>query len=66
MGRNFADGPKLLPGNVLEGGKTIVKVKLDDGWIWCRHVDHLFPSQVQIESELVDQEFTPTTYVIGQ
>ena len=23
-------------------------------------------SQVQIESELVDQEYTPTTYVIGQ
>ena len=66
MGWNFADGPKLLPGNVLEGGKTTVKVKLDDGWIWCRHVDHLFPSQVQIEIELVDQEFTPTTYVIGQ
>ena len=49
MGRNFADGPKWLPGKVLKGEKTIVKVKLDEGRIWHRHVDHLFPSQVQIE-----------------
>ena len=59
MGRNFADGPKWLPGKVLEGGKTIVKVKLDDGRIWRRHVDHLFPSQVPIESESIDQDHAP-------
>ena len=62
-GQNFADGPKWLSGNVLEGGKTIVKVNLDDGWIWCHHADHLKPSA---NWELVDQEYTPTTYVIGQ
>lgn len=43
-GQNFADGPKWLSGNVLEGGKTIVKVNLDDGWIGCHHADHLKPS----------------------
>ena len=59
MGRNFADGPKWLPGKVLERGKTIVKVKLDDGRIWRRHVNHLLPSQVQIESESIDQECAP-------
>ena len=59
MGRNFTDGPKWLPGKVLEGGKTIVKLKLDDGRIWRRHVDHLLPSQVQIESESIDQECAP-------
>ena len=57
--RNFADGPKWLPGKVLEGGKTIVKLKLDDSRIWRRHVDHLLPSQVQIESESIDQECAP-------
>ena len=56
MGQNFTDGPKWLPRNVVEGGKTIVKVKLDDGRIRRRHVDHLLPSQVQIENESIDQE----------
>ena len=46
-------------GKVLEGGKTIVKVKLDDGSIWHRHIDHLFPSQVQTESEPINQEYAP-------
>ena len=36
-----------------------MKVKLDDGRIWRRHVDHPFPSQVQIESELIDQDYAP-------
>ena len=59
MGQNFADGPKWLPGKVLEGGKTIVKVKLDDGRIWHHHANHFLPSQVQIESESIDQECAP-------
>ena len=37
-----------------------VKVKLDDGRIWHRHVDHLFPSQVPIESESIDQDHAPS------
>ena len=36
-----------------------MKVKLEDGRIWHRHVDHLFPSQVQIESESIDQDYAP-------
>ena len=36
MDRDFADEPKWLPGKVLEGRKTVVKVKLDDGRIWRR------------------------------
>ena len=36
-------------------------MKLDDGQIWHRHVNHLLTSQVQIESESIDQEYAPST-----
>ena len=35
------------------------KLELDEGRIWHCHVDHLFPSQVQIECESIDQEYEP-------
>ena len=57
MGQNFADGTKCFFGKVLEEGKTIVKVKMDDDRIWRHHVNHLLPSQVQIERESIDQDY---------
>ena len=57
--RNFATGSKWLPGKVLvREGKTMVKIELDDGWTWQRHVDHLLRSQVEIESDMDNQDFT--------
>ena len=57
--RNFATGPKWLPGKVLvREGKTMVKIELDDGRTWQRHVDHLLRSQVEIESDTDNQDFT--------
>ena len=47
MCRNFADGPKWLPGVITEcDSATSVKVKLDDGRSWRRHVDHVTPTAV--------------------
>ena len=52
MSRNFADGHSWVPGTVLEGdGTTAVRVRLDDGRIWRRHLDHVTPSQVVGEPE---------------
>ena len=46
MCRNFADGPRWLPGSVIERDTaTSVRVKLDDGRVWRRHLDHVIPSR---------------------
>ena len=53
MCRNFAMGPSWLPGIVSEcEGNTMVKVKLDDGRMWRRHVDHIIQSGVVTETDL--------------
>ena len=52
MSRNFADGHSWVQGTVLEGdGTTAVRVRLDDGRIWRRHLDHVTPRQVVGEPE---------------
>ncbi len=62
MGRNFAAGPKWLPGKVVEReGETMVKLKLDDGRTWRRHVDHVLQSQLPTENESVPLEDDPLT-----
>jgi hypothetical protein len=51
MGQNFATGPRWLPGTVLEcEGDTAVQIKMDDGRIWRRHLDHVIHSQVPEET----------------
>ena len=51
MGRNFAAGPRWLPGTVLEcEGNTAVQIKMDDGRIWRRHLDHVILSEVPEET----------------
>ena len=62
MARNFAPGVKWIPGTVVEKeGGVMVKVKLDDGRIWRRHIDHVVRSAVVIEPE-VDKPETGNTY----
>ena len=52
MGRNFATGVSWLPGIVVEReGNNVVKIKLDDGRIWRRHVDHVIKSKVVTDIE---------------
>jgi len=42
MGRNFMSGPTWIPGIITEcEGATVVKLRLDDGRIWRRHLDHV-------------------------
>ena len=51
VGRNFAAGPRWLPGTVLEcEGNTAVQIKMDDGRIWRRHLDHVILSEVPEET----------------
>ena len=51
MGRNFGLGPRWLPGTILEcEGDTAVQIKMDDGRIWRRHLDHVIHSQVPEET----------------
>ena len=56
MGRNFSAGASWLPGTILEcEGEVAVKIKLDDGRIWRRHVDHVrnteVPEEIRVESQ---------------
>ncbi len=59
MARNFVPGAqRWLPGKVVEKeGSVMVKVKLDDGRTWRRHVDQLIRSQL-IEPGLVTSQDT--------
>lgn len=55
--RNFMDGPKWVPGEVIERDTTTsVKVRLDDGRIWRRHLDHVLLSQVTTRCPVVSTE----------
>ena len=57
MGRNFAAGANWMPGVVLEcEGKTMVKIKLDDGRVWRRHVNHVLKSQVLLGADTSSQD----------
>lgn len=66
MGRNFMTGPKWMPGTVVEcHGNTTIKMRLDDGRIWRRHVDHVVTSQTSErnpqETVVVRPETDPLT-----
>ncbi len=57
MAHNFAAGVMWLPGRIVENPTgNIVKVKLDDGRIWRRHLDHVVKSSETIEPEAINQE----------
>ena len=66
LAKNFATGTtcKWLPGVVksLEG-RTMVAVKLEDGRIWRRHIDHIIRSHIVAEDTESDHEsdFDPST-----
>ena len=45
--RNFRQGPKWVAGTVLVGDGASVRVKMDDGRVWRRHVDHVKPMQLE-------------------
>ena len=48
-------GPKWVPGIVVEcEGNSNIKMRLDDGRIWRRHVDHVVTTQVVSERNLVE------------
>ena len=57
VARNFAEGTKWLPGSGTEcDSVTSVKIRLDDGRVWRRHVAHVVYSQVPVaEMEEVSQ-----------
>ena len=74
MARNFAPGVNWIPGIIVakEGG-VMFKVKLDDGRIWRRHVDHIVKSAVVIDPEVdkseqgnICDEFDPVTMPTAQ
>ena len=47
MSRNFTPGSKWLPGTIIKhDSTTLVQVKLDDGRVWRRYIDHVRESQV--------------------
>ena len=49
MARDFTagNGKKWVFGKVTEKiGETMVKLELDDGRTWCRHLDHIVRSQI--------------------
>ena len=52
MARDFSErGTEWLFGKVIEKlGETMVKVELDDGRIWRRHLDHVIRSQIGMRS----------------
>ena len=41
MCQNFMSGPTWKPGIVLEVDGTSLQVRLDDGRVWRRHMDHV-------------------------
>ena len=60
--RNFTQGPKWVAGTVLVGKGTSVRVKLDDGRVWCRHVDHVKTTQLESQpSELSESSSTASS-----
>ena len=60
MGRNFMTGPKWVPGIVVEcEGNSNMKMRLDDGRLWRRHVDHVVTAQVVSERNLQDAVESP-------
>ena len=46
MCRNFMSGPTWMPGIVLEVDDTSLQVRLDDGRVWRRHMDHVASYQL--------------------
>ena len=61
MSRNFADGHSWVPGTVFENdGTTAVRMRLDDGCIWRRHLYHVTHSQVVEELEGQDSQQSQT------
>ena len=63
MVRNCAAKPSWLPGTVMEcEGETAVKLRLDDGRIWRRHLDHVIASQASEETEKKGQAVPATLH----
>ena len=56
--RNFASGVNWInwiPGWVIEReGGTMLKVRLDDGRMWRRHLDHLIRSPLTVNPETAE------------
>lgn len=60
MGRNFMSGPGWLPGTIIEcEGATVVKLRLDDGCIWRRHLDHVIACKLPEEPSTLSHENDP-------
>ena len=57
--RNFTQGPKWVAGTVLVGEDAFVRVKMDDGRVWRRHVDHVKTNQ--LESQPSEQSESSST-----
>ena len=56
--RNFTRGPPWLPGTVLKTqGPRTFGIKLTDGRVWRRHVNHIRYSSVDITSPPMSDEF---------
>ena len=59
MAKNFAAGTRWLPGKIIKlEGNTMVEIKLDDGRIWRRHMDHIIRTTITIDE---DNEYDPST-----
>ena len=59
MAKNFAAGTRWLPGKIIKlEGNTMVKIELDDGRIWRRHMDHIIRTTLTIDE---DNEYDPST-----
>ena len=54
--RNFTQGPKWVAGTVLVGDGASVRVKMDDGRVWRRHV-----KTTQLESQPGEQSESSST-----
>ena len=55
LARNFASGVNWIPGWVIEReGGTMLKVRLDDGRMWRRHLDHLIRSPLTVNPETAE------------
>jgi hypothetical protein len=64
MGRNFATGPRWMPGTILEcEGDTAVQIKTD-GRIWRRHLDHVIHRQVSEETGEQKQSDQSDSFVL--
>lgn len=59
MARNFRPGPSYVPGEVVaKCGPLSCSVRVGDGMVWRRHVDHLklFESKSAVEPDQVKPE----------